>query len=78
MSKYYEIKYPLERPGVKKRWIRIGSATAAEGEHGPVIMGTIEAVPVNWNGEFMLVEAGTREAKRMAEDPPKKPEGESE
>lgn len=56
-KKYYEIRHKLERPGVKGRWIRIGSATEVEGEHDTVVLGTIEAVPLNWNGEFMLVES---------------------
>jgi hypothetical protein len=52
--KYFEIKYPLERPGVKKRWIRIGSATEYEGEFGAGIACTIDAVPINWDGTFHI------------------------
>ena len=59
-EQYYEIKYPLEKPGVKKRWIRIGSATAIEGAHGPAIACTIEAAPLNWNGEFFLFPSKAR------------------
>jgi hypothetical protein len=51
MAKFFEIKYPLERPGVKKRWIRIGSATAVDGGGFSC---TIEAIPLNWTGEFYI------------------------
>ena len=64
MKKFYEIKYPVERLGVKKHWMRIGSATETEGEFGPVILATIEALPLNWNGEFALFES-----KKKPEEP---------
>jgi len=54
VSKFFEIKAVIERPGVKKRWVRIGSATETTGEHGQMILCTIENPPLNWNGEFAL------------------------
>lgn len=59
--KYYELKYPLEKPGVKKRWIRIGSGTEYQGAHGTGIACTIEAVPLNWDGTFHLFTAKKRD-----------------
>lgn len=56
MPHYYKIQFPVEVPGVKKRWIRIGSATSFPLQPGPGtgIACRIESVPLNWNGEFYL------------------------
>ena len=51
---YFEIRVPINRLGSKKRWLRVGSATAFDGEFGPGIACTLEAAPLNWNGEFFL------------------------
>jgi hypothetical protein len=53
-GKYYEIKAPYKPEGVKKRWIRIGSATKTVGEFGPIVMCTIENPPLNWDGVCAL------------------------
>lgn len=57
-GKYFEIKAPYQPEGgsvvAKKRWLRIGSATKAEGEFGPMVMCTIENPPLNWDGVCAL------------------------
>lgn len=57
MNTFYTIKYPVTRPGLKKRWIRIGSATKTQGEFGETILCTLEATPLNWDGTFALFPA---------------------
>lgn len=56
---YYEIKYPIKNDFQKKTWwMRIGSATKIDTEQ---ILCHIDALPLNWNGEFQLFPAKKRE-----------------
>lgn len=52
-SRYYEIRYPIpsKTEAGKKHWLRIGSATGLTTGH---ILCSVEAVPVDWNGELHL------------------------
>lgn len=54
MSKFYEIRVPIERKGQKKHWLRVGSATAFQRDREDCLACTIEAMPLNWDGEFFL------------------------
>jgi hypothetical protein len=52
-NKFYELRAPINRPGVKKRWIRIGSATEYALPSGmTAIACTLESTPLNWDGVF--------------------------
>ena len=64
MSKYYEIKVPVERKDVKKHWLRIGSATEFTTEWGSKgIACTMETAPLNWGGEFFLFPSDVKPGK---------------
>lgn len=48
--RFFKVMFPVERSGVKKRWVRIGSAT----ETSKGLACTIDAIPINWSGEFFI------------------------
>lgn len=57
-GKFARIMYPLNQPGRKKRWIRIGSCTITDNG----LACTIESVPLNWTGEFFIFDIASDEA----------------
>jgi hypothetical protein len=69
MTKFYEIKVPIERPDVKKHWMRIGSGTEFTTEWGAKgIACTMETAPLNWQGAFFIFPS---KEKPAAEQPDK-------
>lgn len=50
MADFYKVVVPIEVPGVKKRWHRIGSATKIDNG----IACRLDSIPIDWNGTFYL------------------------
>lgn len=61
-NKFHELRAPISRPGVKKRWVRIGSATEYVLPGGRQAFAcTLETMPLNWDGIFHIFPSGTPE-----------------
>lgn len=61
---FYDIKVPSPSKATPKKWLKIGTATLVDAEHGEIIACHIEVIPLeflqggfNWNGEFFLMPA---------------------
>lgn len=70
-SKFYNVSVPVDRPGAKRWWHRIGSATAfkspQDGREGIAI--TLHSIPVNWNGECYLYSSDDERKKKEGKTP---------